>query len=259
MKEFEVGKRLYRHGIINTIATLLAMIFMNVLALAFLINFLFAEEGVDFIGLLICAMPVSLYALYMDVQYLCYKITWVDEYEDCMIGYRWLRPVDIPFSKIEEFKAETYEPWYYKHPEYLYSISFKDASWDKIKIPRTSGTDGLVERWREKYLPKDTTSFFKGYAYEESREPTGIYSAGNTELRAEIGQDFVKITGVRAGDELKTYTPDGILLVSETVSRGNTAKLTLPAGSYIVKVSQSFFNVYGDKATTDYSYELTVK
>lgn len=259
MKEFEVGRRLYRHGFIGTIFGLFVLIIIIVLVLV-LIYFRYSEGDGAFFFLLVPLLP----ALAMIVHSLFYHIEWVDEYEDCLIGYRLLRPVYIPFNEIKDIEEDWYYHWYSdlgRHRElveHVYYISFKDVLLDGVRIPKNKGTDGFVERWRKKYLPADTTSF-PGYAYEERREFTGITSAGDTELMAEIGEDYVKITGVRAGDELNTYTPDGTLLATETVSRGNTAKLTLPAGSYIVKVSQTVFSVYGGKATTEYSYDITVK
>lgn len=87
------------------------------------------------------------------------------------------------------------------------------------------------------------TFSYTGYAYEESSETTGVITAGDTGLKAEIGQGYVKITGVKSGDELKAYTLGGALIATETVSSGNTAKLTLPTGTYIVKVNQTAFKV----------------
>lgn len=267
MKEFEVGRRLYRHGFIGTIFGLFVLIIIIGLVL-FWIYSLFAEgDGAAFV-LIVALLP----ALARIVRALFYHVEWVDEYENCLIGYRLLRPVYIPFNEIKDIEEEWYHPWHGELErgdlwlysgrrglvEHVYYISFKDVSWDDVRIPKTRGTDGFVERWRKKYLPADTTSF-PGYAYEERREFTGITSAGDTELMAEIGEDYVMITGVRAGDELNTYSSDGTLLATETVSSGNSVKLMLPTGSYIVEVSQTTFDVYGGKATTDYSYDVTVK
>lgn len=238
-----MGKRLYRHGIINTIATLLFLIFMNggLLVLFFLLYFMLLseEEGIYFVyvlfnlfGLIVCGLDSI---VFFD------DITLVDEYEDCLICYRWLRPVCIPFDEIKdiEIAKKSYQLLYSKHNFSVdgYAISLKDASKERIIILKSFETDGLVNRWRAKYPPADVLSSFQGSSFEVSSDPTSVISAGDRELKADIGQIYVGVTGVRAGDELNTYTADD---------------------TYIIKVNTDF-NVYEDKATTDYSDELTVK
>lgn len=124
-----------------------------------------------------------------------------------------------------------------------------DEGWT-VKTLTFNGEDALGSYADGKYTtPKLTEDAsvaveleYTGYAYEEEDVTTGIITAGDTGYSVQVAEGTVTVKGLKAGDTVKAYTLGGALVGSEEAQL-NTAKLTLPAGTYIVKVNAVAFKV----------------
>lgn len=124
-----------------------------------------------------------------------------------------------------------------------------DEGWE-VETLTLNGEDVLANYQDSSYttpaLTEDAviaaTFKFGGYAYEEEDVTTGIITAGDTGYSVQVAEGTVTVKGLKAGDTVKAYTLGGALVGSEEAQL-NTAKLTLPAGTYIVKVNAVAFKV----------------